>query len=174
MIEFQLSHVALVGARMALFQPYGFHARNQLARRRVVPMNYEQALATMSGQDLHDACCRDLPLWVHNILSDPDFPQREALLMPLRRFEGELRDSKGNAVVSAVLSAGFRDQTLDPLDLPEKMPMRQRCAMVMQVGVWQEAYRRLERDLVGVLVNSAAELDSWLHSAHEAEHALAG
>jgi hypothetical protein len=174
MLEFQLTRVALVGARIALFNAYGVRARNELAARSIVPANYDRPLTTMPEQALYEACCRDLPLWVHNILADPAFPQRAALLMPLRRFEGELRDSKDNAVVSAVLSAGFRDQNLDPLDLPDRMPMRQRCALVMQVGVWQEAYRRLEDELVTILTSSAAELDSWLNAANEADRALAG
>ena len=112
-----------------------------------------------------------LPLWIHNILADPGFPQRDKLLMPLRRFEGELYDSREDEVVSAVLSAGFRDQTLDPLDLPASMPMRQRCTMVMQIGPWQDAYRRLEHDLVSLLTNCAAEVESWLDSAREPSHA---
>ena len=79
MSEFQLTHIALVGARMTAFHAYGFYTRNELS---------------------------------------------------LRRFEGELRDSRDDEVISAVLSNGFRNQTFDPLNLPNNMPMRQRCAVV--------------------------------------------
>jgi len=161
MQEFQLTQVALVGARIAAFHPYGFRARTELAMRRVLPRMPEGALTDMSVQQRQAAYNRQLPVWIHNILSDPDFPQREELLMPLRRFEGELHDSREDEVVSAVLSAGFRDQQLDPLELPETMPTRQRCSMAIQVGVWQEAYRRLEHDLVSILTTAAADVEHW-------------
>ena len=83
-----------------------------------------------------------------------------------------MQDDRDNEVVSAVLSAGFRDQTLDPLDLPESMPMRQRCTMVMQVSTWQEAYRQLEHNVIGILITCPADIDSWLASAREPGHAL--
>jgi hypothetical protein len=166
MHEFQLTQVALVGARIAAFHPYGFHSRAELARRRVLPrMPPEGALTELSAQQRQAAYNRQLPVWIHNILSDPDFPQRDELLMPLRRFEGELHDSREDGVVSAVLSAGFRDQHLDPLELPETMPTRQRCSMAMQVGVWQEAYRQLEQDLVSILTTAAADVEHWAGSA---------
>ena len=41
------------------------------------------------------------------------------------------------------------------------MPMRQRCAIVMQIGVWQEAYRSLEQDLVEILSRYAGEIIRW-------------
>lgn len=172
MNEFQLTHVALVGARISAFHPYGFHARNELTMRRITPDTKGESLQAMPEGALRGLLKSELPVWVHNILTDPEFPRRETLLMPLRRFEGELQDDKDNEVVSAVLSAGFRDQTLDPLELPESMPMRQRCTMVMQVSQWQEAYRQLEHDVIDILVTCPADLDTWLASAREPGHAL--
>lgn len=160
MNEFQLTHIALVGARMSAFRPHGFKDRNQLAMRVVIPENSD-ALTGLPREEVPIAFRAQLPLWVHNILSDPDFPQREKLLMPLRRFEGELLDSKHDEVVASVLSAGFRNQDLDPLDLPAVMPMRQRCAIVMQIGVWQEAFRTLEQDLVAILSDYVEDIARW-------------
>lgn len=172
MTDFQLTHVALVGARISAFHPYGFHARSELTMRRITPDTRGEPLQTMAECALREAFKSELPVWVHNILTDPEFPRRESLLMPLRRFEGELQDDKDNEVVSAVLSAGFRDQNLDPLDLPESMPMRQRCTMLMQVSKWKEAYQQLEHDVIDTLITCPADLDSWLASAREPGHAL--
>lgn len=172
MTDFQLTHVALVGARISAFHPYGFHARSELTMRRITPDTRGESLQAMTECALREVFKNELPVWVHNILTDPEFPRRESLLMPLRRFEGELQDDKDNEVVSAVLSAGFRDQNLDPLDLPESMPMRQRCTMVMQVSKWKEAYQQLEHDVIDTLITCPADLDSWLASAREPGHAL--
>jgi hypothetical protein len=168
MNEFQLTHIALVGARMDAFRPHGFQDRNQLAMRVVIPED-GPALTDLPEEELPIVFRAQLPLWVHNIISDPDFPQREKLMMPLRRFEGELLDSKHDEVVASVLSAGFKNQTLDPLNLPSVMPMRQRCSIVMQIGVWQEAYRSLEQDLVEILSRYAGEIIRWCGLYKDAE-----
>jgi hypothetical protein len=172
MHEFQLTRVALIGARIAAFHPYGFHSRNELALRTVAPEIPGRSLADMSTEQLQAMFSKQLPVWIHNILSDPDFPQRDKLLMPLRRFEGELHDSREDEVVSAVISAGFRDHDLNPLALPQSMPMRQRCAMLMQIEVWREAYQRLEQELARIMAACAPEVDSWLDSARETSHAM--
>jgi hypothetical protein len=161
-MEFQLTHVALVGARITAFHPYGIHSRSELVLQRVTPACGDRALPELPGQELRSILCKQLPLWIHNILFDNDFPGRERLLMPLRRFEGELHDNRDDTVVSAVLSSGFRNQALNPLDLPNSMPMRQRCALVMQIGVWQEAYRRMEQEVLDRLVEVAPQLQDWL------------
>ena len=172
MRDFQLTRVALTGARISTFYPYGYHARNQLNGHCVSPDTDGLALDQVSEQDLAARFRAQLPVWIHNILTDPEFPQRSKLLMPLRRFEGELYDNRENEVVSAVLTAGFRNHTLDPLDLPESMPMRQRCAIVMQADVWREAFRQLEHDLVTILVACSDEIDCWQESARQPRHAL--
>jgi hypothetical protein len=162
MPEFHLVHIALVGARMPAFKEYGFHDRNQLAMLRVAPQTGGQSLNRIPRDQLHATLQAQLPLWIHNMIADPDFPGRHELLMPLRRFEGELYDSKNDDVVAAVLSAGFKNQALDPLNLPSVMPLRKRCAIVMQVAVWQEAYRQLEEDVLEILSNHREEITRWL------------
>jgi hypothetical protein len=174
MREFQLTHVALVGARMEAFRTQGYRDRNELAMRVVIPPGADTLLALPAGE-IPVAFRSQLPIWVHNIISDPSFPRRDTLLMPLRRFEGELQDSRHDEVVASVLSAGFRNQTLDPLNLPPVMPLRQRCAIVMQIGTWQEAYRSLERDLVRILSGCAEDIVRWcgLYQDEEARCLLA-
>lgn len=172
MPEFQLTHVALVGARMSAFNAYGYHARNELAMLRVTPDMAGRSLLDLPERPLAELFRAQLPLWVHNILADVDFPQREKLLMPLRRFEGELRDNRTDEVVSAVLSAGFRDQPLNPMDLPDGLPAQQRCLMLMRADCWQEAYTRLEDDLAGLLTDCAPEIENWLASTREPSHAI--
>lgn len=162
MPEFHLVHIALVGARMPAFKDYGFHDRNQLAMLRIAPQTDGQPLDRTPADQLHATLQAQLPLWIHNIIVDPDFPGRSELLMPLRRFEGELYDSKNDEVVAAVLSAGFKNQTLDPLNLPGAMPLRERCTIVMQVAVWQEAYQQLEEDVLEILSNHLEEITRWL------------
>ena len=161
-MEFQLTHVALVGARITAFHPYGMHSRSELVLQRVTPASTARTLPELPHPELRSALRAQLPLWIHNILFDSDFPGRERLLMPLRRFEGELNDNRNDTVVSAVLSSGFRNQNLDPLDLPDSMPMRQRCALVMQIGVWQEAYRRMEQEVLDLLVELAPQVQDWV------------
>ena len=73
------------------------------------------------------------PVIAADAISAPGFPLRARLAMALRRFEGELRDSRDNEVVAAVLNAGFSDRQLDPLNLPDSLPMRQRCSMLMPI-----------------------------------------
>ena len=162
MSEFYLCHIALVGARMAEFQKYGFTTRNDLSLRRVVPSMNCSSLEELPPEEAREILAKQLPVWIHNIISDPDFPQRDRLEMPLRRFEGELKDSKDNEVISAVLSAGFKNQTLDPANLPDAMPLRQRCAMVAHIDPWQQAYQVLEDDLVEIMMEQLLELDSWI------------
>jgi hypothetical protein len=160
MTELQLTQVALVGARMPTFKPYGFDDRNQIALRVVIPDEIASLEQLTAARQL-SALRAQLPVWVHNIISDLHFPQREQLLMPLRRFEGELYDNRQDEVVASVLSAGFKSQPLDPLKLPAVMPLRQRCALVMQIGVWQDAYRVLEQDLTKMLAQNLAEISRW-------------
>jgi hypothetical protein len=168
MNEFQLTHVALVGARMDAFRAHGYRDRNELTMRVVVPGDIA-SLAELPAEEIPIALKSQLPIWVHNIITDTAFPRREKLLMPLRRFEGELQDSKHDEVVASVLSAGFRNQHLDPLNLPAVMPMRQRCAIVMHLGTWQEAFKALEQDLVAILSGYADELVRWCRLFSEEE-----
>ena len=62
-------------------------------------------------------------------------------------------------------------QTVAPLDLPEALPMRERCELLMQIDIWLSAYRELENDLVGTLCEAAPELDSWMASADRSSQA---
>ena len=165
--EFQLTHVALVGARMDLFRELGFQDRNELVNRRIIPPPGKTPLEALSEPELRALLAAYLPVWVHNIIADPTFPGRHKLTMPLRRFEGELSDSRTDEVVATVLSAGFRNQPLDPLDLPGEMALRQRCAILMHISTWQDAFRTLEKDLIDILANNATNLSRWLKHAAE-------
>ena len=167
MSELQLTHVALVGARMTAFHAYGFHTRNELSLRRVAPELNVTQVELLGRRELVTRLKSQLPLWIHNMIVDPGFPGRGALLMPLRRFEGELRDSRDDEVISAVLSNGFRTQTFDPLNLPNNMPMRQRCAVVVHIRAWQDAYQRLEREVLEILADRAVELVRWCEQASQ-------
>ena len=169
MSEFQLTHIALVGARMTAFHAYGFYTRNELSLRRVAPELSSTQVELLGRRELVSRLKSQFPLWIHNIIVDPDFPGRGALLMPLRRFEGELRDSRDDEVISAVLSNGFRNQTFDPLNLPNNMPMRQRCAVVVHIRAWQEAYKRLEQDVLTILADEADALARWCNQASQPE-----
>lgn len=174
MSELQMTHVALVGARIDAFAALGFRSRSELTMRRALPPAAPVALQHMDQNELKALLASQLPLWVHNCISDPAFPARDRLLMHLRRFEGELRDNRENEVVAAVLSAGFRNRQLDPLALPESMPLRQRCRMLMHVDTWQLAYRELEAALVTILASEAELLDAWLATAEpHIEHSVA-
>lgn len=157
-----MTHVALVGARMDAFKCFGYSTRSELAMRRVFPDMGAVSLPDMPGPLLESLFAEQLPLWVHNIITDAGFPARSTMLMALRRFEGEMRDNRDDEVVAAVLSSGFRDRQLDPLQLPDTMPMRQRCSLVMQSAIWQEAYRCIEGTLCSRLAASAAEVQHWL------------
>ena len=170
MKELQLTHVALLGARIDLFKRYGIRTRGELPRCCIVPRG-SGPLADLYPEERYARLAAQLPVWVHNIVTDPEFPQRGRLMMALRRFEGELRDHRDDEVVSAVLSAGFRDQPLDPLDLPDSLPMRQRCELLMQIETWLSAYRELENDLVGILCEVAPDLDRWMASADRSSQA---
>lgn len=174
MTEFQLSHVALVAARISLFEPLGFNNRSELVMRRVVPPSGETALAAMDAETLRETLYEQLPFWVHNILVDPEFPRRERLLPALRRFEGELHDNKDDQVISAVLSHGFRNQSFDPLDLPGTLSMRERCAIIAHVETWEEAFLPLRQSLVGELAADAAALDRWCEYARHPDYQEVG
>ncbi|MFT4826462.1 MAG: hypothetical protein ACJAUG_001818 [Halioglobus sp.] len=167
MSEFHLSHIALVGARMETFSELGINNRNELKMRRICPAVFEDAVQTLSSPELKALLIRQFPLWIHNIIADPDFPKREQLLMPLRRFEGELKDKKADDVVSAVMTAGFKSESLNPLDLPKEMSMQQRCAMVAQITVWQEAYQSLENDILEIMSNQVTALATWCAAARQ-------
>lgn len=173
MSEFQLTHTALVGARINSFRPYGYNTREDLTMCRVVP-EMPSARSATGPASLQAILTEQLPLWIHNIITDPDFPQRHRLLMPLRRFEGELRDNKNDEVISSVLRHGFRSLQMDPLDLPRTMPLRQRCAMVVHLRIWQEAYTRLCDEVVDILVVNAEQLGRWCEFARHPEHAAVG
>ncbi|KZX59446.1 hypothetical protein A3709_14210 [Halioglobus sp. HI00S01] len=174
MSEFQLTHVALVGARIDAFSPQGFKTRSELNMKRVFPDTAGLKLSDMDTAQFRQHFDQALPLWVHNIVTDREFPGRSKLAMCLRRFEGELRDHRENEVIASVLSSGFRNRPLDPLALPESMPLRQRCAMLMYIDVWQEAYRRMTRELCALLEEQAEVLDQWIATAEpEIDHAIA-
>ena len=170
MYDFQLTHVALVGARMSAFHAYGYKARTDLTLCRVAPEYAGVSMDSMPTEELRDKLRVQLPLWVHNIIADHEFPSREKLLMPLRRFEGELKDSKDDEVVSAVLTKGFMSETFDPFNLPKSMPVRERCAILAHLQVWQDAYRVLEKDLLDLLVEHAEELAGWSEYAKHPNH----
>ncbi len=172
MSEFYLCHIALVGARMSAFQEYGFTTRNELSLCRVAPNTGSALLDDLPRQQARRLLVEQFPIWVHNIISDPDFPLRNKLAMPLRRFEGELKDSKDNEVISAVLSAGFKNHTLNPADLPEFMPLRQRCAMLVHIDAWQEAYLCLENDVVDIMMTRLSEIDNWTQLARNPEQGM--
>ena len=165
MTQFQMTHVALVGARMDAFRGHGFRARSELTLQRMVPRMDGHTLADMTGDELAQFIRAEMPVWVHNVITDPGFPERDRLSMSLRRFEGELRDNRDNEVVASVLSAGFRNRGLDPLNPPATMPMRQRCALLMHMGPWREAYEALESDWVAILSGNTEALDAWMAAA---------
>ncbi len=167
MSEFQLTHVALVGARMSSFKPYGYQIRTELSLCRVAPDLDPGTVKDMAPAELRAILLEEMPLWIHNIIHDPLFPGRDQLVMALRRFEGELGDNKTDEVVATVLSAGFKNKHMDPLNLPKTMPMRQRCAMVMHLAVWQLAYRELETAIVRQLSEDRSGLMRWLEFARQ-------
>lgn len=167
MSEFHLSHIALVGARMEAFSDFGVGNRNELKMRRISPDGIEDAVATLDAPALKKLLIEQLPIWIHNAITDPEFPNREQILMPIRRFEGELKDKKSDEVVSAVMTAGFKSETLNPLDLPKEMSMRDRCAMVAQLNVWQEAYQQLQNDVVQILYDQLPAIAQWCTSARK-------
>lgn len=167
MSELQLSHIALVGARINTFQLYGITNRSELNMLRVVPPGYESIMECADQEENRAKLAAQLPIWVHNIITDAAFPKRNALIMSLRRFEGELRDKKDNEVVSAVMSAGFKSQNFNPLDLPKTMPMRRRCSIVAHIGAWQDAYQRLEDEIVTTLSAEATAVTLWCELANE-------
>ena len=169
MPEFYLCHIALVGARMKAFHRYGFRSRNDLAMRRVAP-NIDADLETVNSETARLMFSSEFPVWIHNIVTDPGFPLRQKLAMPLRRFEGELNDNKDNEVISAVLSAGFRNQTLDPLALPDSMTLRQRCAMVAHIDQWQDAYLALENDVIDIFIAQLPAISRWMEMAGHSEN----
>ena len=174
MSEFQMTHVSLVGARINTFTPLGFRSRSDLTMRRAVPAVESVPYRRLATRSRKPALAAGLPLWVHNCITDKAFPARIHLLMHLRRFEGELRDNRDNEVIATVISAGFRDQQLDPLALPESMPLRQRCTMLMHVEPWKEAYRDLEQAMVNILASEAEQLDAWLATSRsEIDHCAA-
>ena len=165
MSQFQMTHVALVGARMDAFMAHGYRLRSELAMRRIVPEAVVEALQEPAQPSLRDALARTLPFWIHNAITDPGIPARKQLLMSLRRFEGELLDNRNNEVVAAVLSAGFRNRSLDPLHLPDSMPLRQRCALLMQIEAWKDAYQRLETEFSRALCEDMKALENWVATA---------
>jgi hypothetical protein len=165
MSEFQLSHIALVGARMEAFDQYGITDRNELSLRRVVPNNAAESLQGSDSNRIRMELTNEMPIWIHNVITDPTFPSREKLLMPLRRFEGELKDKKDDEVVSAVMSAGFKGESLDPLNLPKTMTMRRRVAIVAQIEVWQGAYSKLEVEFIDLMFEQAAAIATWCEFA---------
>lgn len=168
MSEFQMTHVALVGARIDSFIALGFHSRSDLTMCRALPVAGPTALQQMDQRELKTLLASQLPIWIHNCITDIGFPARNKMLMHLRRFEGELRDNRENEVIATVLNAGFRNRQLDPLALPESMPLRQRCSMLMHVEPWQAAYRELETALVNILASEAEYLDTWLATSETA------
>lgn len=169
-----MTHVALVGARIDDFLPLGFKTRTELSMHRVFPETGATTLAELPADRLQALLASQLPLWIHNVVTDHDFPQRARLAMALRRFEGEMRDNRDDEVVAAVLSAGFRNRQLNPMELPDSMPMRQRCSMLMQIDTWQEAYKSLESELTSILAECAGEVDQWMATSEpEISHAVA-
>lgn len=167
MSEFQLSHIALVGARMEAFDHCGITNRNELSLRRIVPHNATDSLQSSDPTRKRAELTNQMPIWIHNVITDPDFPSRKKLLMPLRRFEGELKDKKDDEVVSAVMSAGFKGENLDPLNLPKTMTMRQRVAIVAQIDVWQDAYSKLEVEFIDLIFEQAAAIAKWCELASQ-------
>lgn len=174
MSEFQMTHVALVGARINDFAALGYRSRSELTMRRALPPPGPLPFQHMDQRELKNVLADLLPLWVHNCITDPGFPARAGLLMHLRRFEGEMRDNRDNEVIATVLNSGFRNRHLDPLALPQSMPLRQRCSMLMHVQTWADAYTSLETALVNILASEAEALDAWLAtSGPDIDHAIA-
>ena len=165
MSEFQMTHVALVGARMDSFAPLGFRNRSDLTMSRALPPAGPQPCQQQDRPALQAQLALELPICVHNCICDRQFPARERLSMHLRKFEGELRDNRNNEVIATVLNCGFRNRQMNPLELPDSMPLRQRCNMLMHLGPWQEAYRELERQFTAILASEVNQLDLWLASS---------
>jgi hypothetical protein len=172
MAELQLTHIALVGARMSAFQGLGYQARDEISIRRIAPSRPQGGLESLGQDELKSHLGEQLPIWIHNIISDPDFPNRVTLIMPLRRFEGELADNKRDEVVSAVLSSGFRNQDFDPMHLPKEMSMRERVAIVAHLDIWQEAYQALSESVLEILCEQAGALDHWCDMAEQPDFEL--
>ena len=170
MTDLQLTQVALVGARIEQFREYGYASRGALALRRITPTLLPRGVDKDDDARMRSYFKEKLPLWVHNIINDPLFPCREQLLMPIRRFEGELHDGRNNDVVSSVLSHGFRNQHFDPLNLPEGMCLSERCAMVAHLSIWKAAYRRLENDLSDIMAENYDRIASWWDYARLTDH----
>ncbi|MFV0477009.1 MAG: hypothetical protein ACK5ME_04135 [Parahaliea sp.] len=168
MADFQLTHIALVGTRMNTFKSYGYNSRESLTMCRVAPELPEDRAV------LRTTLREQLPIWIHNIITDPEFPARTRLNMPLRRFEGELNDNRDNAVISTVLHHGFKGLQFDPLNLPTAMPMRQRCTMVAHQSTWREAFNRLQTEILDILEQNADKLKQWCEFASQPEHSTVG
>ena len=70
------------------------------------------------------------------------------------------------------MSAGFKSQNLNPLDLPKTMPLKRRCSMLAHMAVWQEAYLKLEDEIVSIMSDEVTALGQWCEFARQPSHAI--
>ncbi|MFV0275719.1 MAG: hypothetical protein ACK5HY_00810, partial [Parahaliea sp.] len=63
-----------------------------------------------------------------------------------------------------------RSQQLDPLELPNTMPLRERCIMLSQLQVWQDAFQRMSTEVVSILSENTDLLKHWCEFARQPEH----
>ena len=50
--------------------------------------------------------------------------------------------------------------------------MRERCAVVVHIRSWQEAYQRLEKDVLTILVDEADALVRWCNQARQPDYEM--
>ncbi|KZX58022.1 hypothetical protein A3709_20640 [Halioglobus sp. HI00S01] len=166
---FHLVHVALCGARIGAFAPYGYRTRAALQMKRVVP-EWAPTIVESSDDEARAAFQDSLPIWINNVIQDPGFLCEDAQIRSqlegvLRRFQGELKDLSNTFVVNKVLTEGYRDSDFDPLNMDAaEVSMRDRVAVICDSAEWQGAFSALEDGFLDILVASKQEISEWARS----------
>jgi hypothetical protein len=51
------------------------------------------------------------------------------------------------------------------------MPLQRRCSIVAHIGVWQEAYQKLEGEITRIMSADASSVSQWCELARQPGHA---
>lgn len=160
--EFPLTHRALVCSRMDLFkQLENVYA---LSTHGAIPPRDVRSLDQASELEAKAILESMFPVFLHNLIRDPEFPCREQLNSALEQMELNIRENAANPLVQELLTCGLKGEVFNAGGLPEKVDAKRAVSLFLARTEWDTLYRTFSLRVIKTLARERQQVQRWIDS----------
>ncbi len=163
--SYPLTHRALVCTRMDMFRDLG--SVNALSSSGPVLPRVSLNLETASDNQAQRVIEFLFPVFLQNIIRDPEFPGRARLEKALVQMEQTIQENAQNAMAQELLTCGLKGEVCDPAGLPADIDAKRAVALFLAREEWDTLYRTFALRVVKALVKARKEVAVWIREQQE-------